>query len=54
MVKPIFSSIEHKLYVEEYLKLILSFVKESSSEVKYNSFVEVVLFRSNRFDYGIS
>ena len=42
MVKPIFSSIEHKLYVEEYLKLILSFVKESSSEVKYNSFVEVV------------
>ena len=42
MVKPVYSSIEHQIYIEEYLKLVLSFVKESSSETKYNSFVEVV------------
>lgn len=42
MVKPVYSSIQHQIYIEEYLKLVLSFVKESSSQTKYNSFVEVV------------
>tara|TARA_R100000544_G_C2209563_1_gene51148 strand:+ start:452 stop:808 length:357 start_codon:yes stop_codon:yes gene_type:complete len=42
MIRPIYSSIEHQAYLEEYITIMLTFVKEISSENKYNNFVEVV------------
>jgi|TARA_R110000851_G_scaffold25284_2_gene73015 hypothetical protein len=42
MVKPIYSSIEHQVHLEEYLTLMLSIVKEISSDTKYLNFLEVV------------
>ena len=42
MIRPIYSSIEHQAYLEEYINIMLAFVKEISSQNKYDNFVEVV------------
>ena len=42
MVKPVYSSIEHQLHLEEYLSLMLSILKKISSDTKYINFLEVV------------
>tara|TARA_B100000579_G_scaffold370037_1_gene331825 strand:- start:1186 stop:1542 length:357 start_codon:yes stop_codon:yes gene_type:complete len=40
--KPIFANITHQIIVNDYLKLMLSFVKEISSPTKYQNFKEVL------------
>ena len=42
MIKPIFANAEHEIYVSEYLNLMLSFVDECSSDLKYDNFCDVV------------
>ena len=42
MEKPIFANITHQIIVNDYLKLMLSFVKEISSPTKYQNFKEVL------------
>jgi len=42
MEKPIFANTTHQIVVNDYLNLMLSFVKEISSETKYNNFKEVL------------
>ena len=42
MLKPIYSSIEHQAHLEEYMTIMFTFVKDLSSENKYNNFLEVV------------
>jgi len=40
--KPIFANITHQIIVNDYLKLMLSFVKDISSPTKYQNFKEVL------------
>tara|TARA_R100000734_G_C3313328_1_gene104598 strand:- start:938 stop:1300 length:363 start_codon:yes stop_codon:yes gene_type:complete len=42
MTKPIFANTMHQIIINDYLKLMLSFVKEISSETKYENFKEVL------------
>jgi len=42
MTKPIFANTMHQIIINDYLKLMLSFVKEISSETKYRNFKEVL------------
>ena len=42
MTKPIFANTTHQIVVNDYLNLMLSFVKEISSETRYNNFKEVL------------
>jgi len=40
--KPIFANITHQIIINDYLKLMLSFVKEISSPTKYQNFKDVL------------
>ena len=42
MDKPIFANTTHQIIVNDYLNLMLTFVKEISSQTKYNNFKEVL------------
>tara|TARA_B110000438_G_scaffold216516_1_gene209090 strand:+ start:185 stop:541 length:357 start_codon:yes stop_codon:yes gene_type:complete len=42
MLKPIYASAEHEVIVSEYMNLMISFVQETSSNNKYQNFLEVV------------
>ena len=42
MVNPIYASVEHQLYLEDYMTLMITFVKDVSPETKYKNFIEVV------------
>jgi len=42
MEKPIFANSSHQIIINDYLNLMLSFVKEISSETKYRNFKEVL------------
>ena len=42
MVNPIYASAEHQLYLEDYMTLMITFVKDVSPETKYQNFIEVV------------
>ena len=42
MTKPIFANTTHQIVVNDYLNLMLSFVKEISSETRNNNFKEVL------------
>jgi hypothetical protein len=42
MTKPIFANTMHQIIVNDYLNLMLSFVKEISTKTKYQNFKEVL------------
>ena len=42
MEKPIFANITHQIIINDYLKLMLSFVKDISSPTKYQNFKDVL------------
>jgi len=37
MVNPIYSSVEHQVYIEDYMTLMITFVKDVSPETKYQN-----------------
>lgn len=42
MTKPIYANTTHQIVVNDYLNLMLSFVKDISSETRYRNFKEVL------------
>jgi hypothetical protein len=42
MTKPIFANTTHQIIVNDYLKLVLSLIKELSSDSKYQNYKEVL------------
>jgi len=56
MIKPIYSSQEHKNIIENYILMCVEFSKEISTKAKYNSYldvVETILEYHNNYGNGV-